>query len=245
MNSRYVICWITSVCLLVAITKVAAQSNVCREFNALNTNIRDRLISKANGREQLTSLLPLVKKYYDEHSTASFPADTWIFPLSGYNATAIGGKNGNGYLASGYDYFDGNRHGGHPAHDIFIRDKNQDCLDDKTGKPVNVLSMTAGVVVAVETGWDTSSIQRGGKYIWIYEPTTNCLFYYAHNNSVLVQIADIVKPGTVIATVGRTGINAHKKRSPTHLHFMQLQLDKSSYPKPVNCYDRLTKVKSD
>jgi len=106
-------------------------------------------------------------------------------------------------------------------------------------------STEAGVVVAMETSWDTSSIQRGGKYIWIYEPTTNCLFYYAHNSSVLVQVGDIVKPGNVIATVGRTGLNAHKKRSPTHLHFMELQLDKSFYPKPVNCYDRLTKVRSD
>jgi hypothetical protein len=70
-----------------------------------------------------------------------------------------------------------------------------------------------------------------GYYIWIYAPEENALFYYAHNNEVLVNVGQIVNAGDTIATVGRTGLNAFKKRSPTHLHFMKLVLDKEFYPK--------------
>ncbi len=246
MSSRHFIGWTIAVCLVMNFAAAKAQENAnpCIDFNALNVKIRDRQINKAKGLEQLQRLLPGIKKYYYAHASKEYASDAWVFPLSGYNAKAIGGKNGNGYIASGYDYFDGNKHGGHPAHDIFIRDKDQDANDDVAHKPVSVLSMTGGIVIALETNWDSTSDQRGGNFIWIFEPIGNNLFYYAHNNKVFVKLGDIVKPGDVIATVGRTGLNAHKKRSPTHLHLMQLQLGKASYPRPVNCYDQLTKIGS-
>jgi murein DD-endopeptidase MepM/ murein hydrolase activator NlpD len=59
----------------------------------------------------------------------------------------------------------------------------------------------------------------------------------------MVNIGDIVKPRQVIATVGRTGLNAFKKRSPTHLHFMVLKLDTNFYPTPINSYNLLLKSK--
>ena len=244
MSKRYFTFHFILFCLAIAVSTTAQErANPCIEFNDLNTKIRDRRISRSEGLLQLQALVPGIRKYYSQRSGTEYPQDKWVFPLAGYSAKAIGGKNGNGYIASGYDYFDGNRHGGHPAHDIFISDKDQDALDDKTHKPVEVLSVSGGVVVALETNWDTASDQRGGKYIWIYEPVTGSLFYYAHNNTVLVHIGDIVKPGSVIATVGRTGFNAHKKRSPTHLHLMQLRFDKTGYPRPVNCYTVLLKLK--
>ena len=52
-------------------------------------------------------------------------------------------------------------------------------------------------------------------------------------------IGDIVKSGDIIATVGRTGLNAYKKRSPTHLHMMQLSLAKDGLPKAVDFYKDL------
>lgn len=209
---------------------------ICTDFNALNTKIRDGLISKKDALNRIQELMPLIKSYYYNHGGRNFQEASWVFPLQNYTTKAVGGKNGDGYIASGYDYFDGNRHGGHPAHDIFINDKNQDCLDDKTQKPVNVLSMTDGIVIATAKQWDTSGNLRGGKYIYIYQPLTNSLFYYAHNSEILVDLCDIVKPGQVIATVGRTGLNAYKKRSPTHLHFMQLKLDSAGHPRPHNPY---------
>jgi len=209
----------------------------------LNTAIRDQNISKAEAQNQVKVLLEAISRYVDEQMADLATPMTKVFPLEGYNYKAMGGSKGNGYIASGYDFFAGNKHGGHPAHDIFIYDKNQDGLDDRTGKPVNVRSYGFGVVVATETNWKPGSEQRGGNYVWIYFPIERTLCYYAHNNKVLVQPGQIVDPGTVIATVGRTGKNAAQKRSPTHLHFMVLKLDKDFYPHPENCYDYLRMLK--
>ena len=86
----------------------------------------------------LEYLFPILKNNYENSHRKHYPSD-FYFPIAGYNALNIGGENGNGYIASGYDYFDGNKHGGHPAQDIFIHDSNQDCKDDLTQKPVCVL----------------------------------------------------------------------------------------------------------
>jgi murein DD-endopeptidase MepM/ murein hydrolase activator NlpD len=209
------------------------------DFNALNSAIRDGRIAKPEALRQMQTVLPQLKRRFYEHGGQKAQVLPWVFPVQGYGTTAIGGTKGDGYVARGYDYFDGNKHGGHPAHDIFITDKNQDGIDDKTKKPVNVLSMTGGIVIATEESWDTVSTLRGGKYVWIYDPNSNSLLYYAHNSRVFVHSFDIVMPGDTIATVGRTGLSAFKKRSPTHLHIMQLLLDDHFYPRPVNCYNDL------
>jgi len=226
---------------VVAMTRspISVTLDTCVDFKALNDKIRDQLIPKEDALAQVQKMLPKLKTYFYANGGQDFPKSNWVFPVQGYNLKAIGGTNGSGYVATGYDYFDGNKHGGHPAHDIFIFDKNQDCIDDITKKPVNVHSMAGGIVIATETVWYTASNLRGGKYIWIYDPFSNSLFYYAHNSKIMVQPCDIVKAGDTIAIVGRTGLNAFKKRSPTHLHIMQLKLDKDNYPRPIDCYKDL------
>jgi len=216
--------------------------DTCIDFNSLNNSIRDGDIEKPEALKEIQTMLPKLKKYFYKNGGEDFLTSSWIFPVEGYSLTSIGGSEGSGYNPLDYDYFDGNKHGGHPAHDIFIKDNDQDCIDDSKKNFVNVLSMTGGVVIAMETNWDTTSNLRGGKYIWIYDPTSNSLIYYAHNNSVAVQMCDIVKPGDTIATVGRTGLNAFKSRSPTHLRIMQLQLDNIQYPKPLDCYKDLKEL---
>jgi murein DD-endopeptidase MepM/ murein hydrolase activator NlpD len=230
--------------LIFATIAVSAQTQLetlAAEFDSVNTLVRDNNISKAQALEQLQRILPALQTAYSRLKPDE--NEKWFFPVEGYLPNAIGGTRGEGYVSGGYDYFDGNKHGGHPAHDIFIHDRNQDCKDDRTGKFVNVLSATDGIVVALEKEWDSASSLRGGKYIWIYAPAENALFYYAHNSEVLVNVGQIVNAGGVIATVGRTGLNAFKKRSPSHLHFMKLTLGKDFYPKPVNTYQELLKAK--
>ena len=219
-------------------------SAACVDFNSLNNKILNGLVQRDKALKEIQILLPKLRSYFYDNGGKDFTKASWVFPLEGYNSSVIGGENGSGYIASGYDYFDGNKHKGHPAQDIFIIDKNRDCLDDKKKKLVNVLSMTGGIVIATETVWDTTSNLRGGKYIWIYDPSSNSFFYYAHNSNVLVRPCDIIEPGETIATVGRTGLSAFKKRSPTHLHFMQLKLDKNNYPRPFNCYKDLISIMS-
>jgi murein DD-endopeptidase MepM/ murein hydrolase activator NlpD len=168
---------------------------------------------------------------------------SWVFPLLHYNYRATGGSAGNGYISSGYNYFDGNRHGGHPAHDIFINDRNQDCIDDKTHQPVEVLAVADGIVIACCNNWKSSSKLRGGKYIWIYHQQLNLITYYAHNDNIFVKPGDEVKAGQQIAFVGRTGYNAYKKRSPTHLHFSSFHIVDGK-PVPFNGYEQLKNAKT-
>lgn len=216
--------------------------NACEEFDELNTKVRDGEISKNNAIEEIKILIPKIKKYFIDNGGKEYSSDYWVFPVKGYSHSAIGGSNGSGYNAKGYDYFDGNRHGGHPAHDIFINDRNQDDMDDATGEPVDVISMSSGVVVALEKEWDVKSNLRGGKYIWIYDTYSDAMFYYAHNRKVVVNVGDIVKPGDKIAEVGRSGLNAYKKRSPTHLHFSYMPV-KDGVVKPSNPYEDLLNSK--
>jgi len=200
----------------------------CAAFNGLNSLVRDGKIARAEARNELSRLLPAIKACYYRHGGEDFNRSEWVFPLAGYTVRAIDGGRGHGYDPRGYDWFDGNRHKGHPALDIFIRDRDQDERDDQTGRPVPVLSLSGGIVIALETSWEPGSGLRGGKYLWIYDPATETLVYYAHNRELMVRIGTIVKPGDRIATVGRTGFNAHKKRSPTHLHLTLLRIANGS-----------------
>jgi len=212
------------------------------DFNSLSARIRDRQSSLAEAQPQIRLLLPQLATRFHANGGAQADSSNWRFPLAGYTAGAIGGSNGSGYIANGYDYFDGDAHKGHPAHDIFIADRNQDAIDDVTRKPVPVLSISPGIVVAMATTWDSTSSLRGGRYIWIYDPNSGSLFYYAHNSDVLVRLLDIVNAGDTIATVGRTGFNAYPKRSPTHLHVMRLVIDSTGVPRPVNLYRQLMQI---
>lgn len=222
--------------LLVSASYPGQDDNPCHAFQELTTRIRDGRITKAAARSRFAELLGKIRLLPGSSATEC------VFPVQGYNRQSIGGQDGNGYVATGYDYFDGNRHKAHPAHDIFIYDRNQDGKDDRTGKKVAVLSVCDGIVVAVEKNWCDSSMLRGGKYVWIYSKGLSSLFYYAHNDTVMVSAGDEVKAGEVIALVGRTGSNAAKKRSPTHLHFMQLKINADGSPRPVNPYEWLVKA---
>jgi murein DD-endopeptidase MepM/ murein hydrolase activator NlpD len=211
-------------------------------FNNFNTQIRDGRISKAAAREDLPSRLAAIRTDYYQRGGRDYAPEEWVFPVAGYTAAAIEKRGNHGFVPSGYDFFSGNRHGGHPAYDIFIRDRNQDSRDDRTGKAVQVVSMTGGVVVALEKEWPTGSKLRGGRYIWVYDPANNLLVYYAHNEKLFVEPGTVVKPGDLLATMGRSGLNAVKRRSPTHLHFSVLRI-MDGQPLPVPLYQELQRAK--
>ncbi|EHQ26056.1 M23 family metallopeptidase [Mucilaginibacter paludis] len=222
-------------------TTVAAQNNElkadCIRFNQLNTAIRDGKIKKPEAKTQFQNLMIALKA----HSNQINDTNEWVFPVQGYNYRAAGGIAGNGYADRSYTYFDGNKHLAHPAHDLFITDRNQDCIDDKTHQPVNILAVADGVVIACSNEWEINSTLRGGRYIWIYHPRQNILTYYAHNRELFVTPGDVVKKGDKIAEMGRTGYNAYKKRSPTHLHFSAYHLI-DNLPVAYNCYADLVKT---
>lgn len=226
-----------------AVTAPAAQlKDACTNFNELNSRIRDNRIGRAEARTELVRRLADIRDRYLSAGGNTFPKGEWVFPLEGYGIRAVGGGRRHGYVASGYDFYRGNRHGGHPSYDIFIRDLNQDSHDDRNGRPVTVRSLTGGVVVALEGEWRPGSRLRGGKYLWVYDPANDLLVYYAHNGELAVGLGDMVKPGDLLATVGRSGYNAAKRRSPTHLHLTVLKVE-GGQMKPVPVYDELKRAK--
>lgn len=211
-------------------------TQLCVQMDSLNTLIRDQKIDKLVSMPLWSTLIKQVKKQI----LPTNALETWVFPVQGYDATCIGGK-GSGYIHQGYDYFTGNNHKAHPAHDIFIYDVNQDDIEDKSRKLVPVLSVNQGVVVALSQSWDTTSTLRGGIYAWVYYPKEDAVGYYAHLHSITVKVGEVLAAGQKIGYVGRTGLNAHKKRSPTHLHFSWLSV-KTDIPIAENPYQKLLKA---
>ena len=221
-------------------SSILSQTDPAYEWDLLYPKIRDRLISKEEAQKKLKILEASLKVLYSR--TANLEQDDRLcFPLKGYGPSAIGGKEGSGYQTLGYDFFDGNQHKGHPGHDIFIRDKNQDCLDDSTGKPVAVVAASPGIVVSVNYNWESSSPIRGGNYVWIFEPIKGRYYYYAHLGEILIKVGQVVSKGERLGMVGRTGVKAYPKKSPTHLHFTVHQ-SKDGYPKAINPFVELTQA---
>jgi murein DD-endopeptidase MepM/ murein hydrolase activator NlpD len=235
----FIICFSGTDCIAEKQIKCAA----CDKFNELNTRIRDGEVNRNEAEVEIRQIIPLISRYYYDNGGIDYGKDSWVFPVEGYSAKMKGVIVRGDYMPEGYDYFDGNRHGGHPSYDIFIRDKNYDAIDDMTGKPVNILSLTGGIVVAVEKDWNPGSTLRGGKYIWIYDPANEALIYYAHNRSIFVKPGDMVKPGDRIAGMGRTGSKANRTDIPTHLHLTFLRVAER-YPRPFNIYGDLKRIRT-
>jgi peptidoglycan LD-endopeptidase LytH len=203
------------------ISAIPSHASPYDDWNRLEKAIRDNGIERNQARGEIIRLdHELLGAYSGKSGQASYH-----FPVRGYGSKSIGGRQGNGYTPSGYDFYDGNRHGGHPAHDLFIRDKHRSGLDSGTGRPAEIVAFTGGVVVGVNPSWEYPSAIRGGRYIWIFNPEDNRFYYYAHLEKLLVALGDMVKAGDTIALLGRTGKNARPKRSPTHLHFMCLSFN--------------------
>lgn len=235
---RQALLFLPFLALLCSSARGAGDCPPCKEFDRLDKQIRDGALPSAEGRKLFAVRVAELDAFFAGGTVPSDIDRQWVFPLRGYDLATTGAKADEGYVVSGYDYFAGNRHGGHPSFDLFIRDDNQDALDDRTGEPVTVVSMTGGIVAAAETAWPADNLLRGGKYLWIYDPGNRLLLYYAHNRDLLVNVGDRVVPGTAIATVGRSGVNAARRRSPTHLHLTVLAI-RDGHPVPENIIRQL------
>ncbi len=225
----------------------------CQQFQSLYTKIREQTITPDSARQQFSGIMQGLRDRF--RSVVTQPTDSlqrdslrrtgryFAFPIRGYTPSAIGGTHGEGYRSNGFDLFDYAVRGSHPAQDIFITDRNQDYIDDRTGEPVAILAMSSGLVIGIETAWQPGSEYRGGNWIWVYDPELHGLFYYAHNSQVAVVPGQWVQAGQKLADMGRTGFNAFKARSPTHLHLMYLQIQPNGLPQPMNPYEWLLTAK--
>jgi peptidoglycan LD-endopeptidase LytH len=198
------------------------------EWVRFEKSVRDQTIGKEQARRRFPALYKALKEICLKHP---FKQQTsWQFPVQGYGIKdmGVGGFRPDiRYGASpinGYDFYDGNRHGGHPAYDIFIRDRDQDGMDDRTHKPVLIIAPVDLLILSAEKDWAPGSEIRGGRYVWAFDPLQDQIFYFAHLNEIHTSTGAFCRAGSPIGTVGRTGINALPSRSPTHLHFMVLEI---------------------
>jgi len=218
------------------------ERNPIEQWQAYETAVRDGRLP----REEAIRLLPVLVNDLSTYCTAhySFAARDWLFPLKGYTRKALQkqafqpGIYYGPYKKKGYSFFDGNKHGGHPAYDIFIKDKDQDCLDDRTKGTVEAVAMADTVVLSCNEGWTKESAIRGGNYVWMFSPVEGCFFYYAHLKEIAVRPGQFVVRGETIGTVGRSGRLAARGTSPTHLHLMVLRYEKGDL-KPFDYYAKL------
>ena len=207
----------------------------CQEFDQLQIDIREYNVSPDSAARAFQAVMRNIRQTMTEIDSCQNTTTTkFVYPVRGYQPKYSIGGRGRGYRDKNFNLFDMEVRGSHPAHDLFIRDGNQDNLDDRLFQPVDLLSFSGGVVLATDTTWQPGSELRGGKYIWVYDPCLNGLFYYAHNNQVNVLPGQLVKAGQKLGEIGRTGLNAYKERSPTHVHMMFLRLDGTYLPQPEN-----------
>jgi len=235
--------YILSLLLLLNNSLLFPQTNLdslCEKWNALDKLILNQKIEKDAAVRMLERFENDIIKYFNKNKVTGTNKSDWVFPLRNYSKI-VHREDGNDFRDYRYDYFQGSDASSHPAHDIFIADTNKDCLDDVTGKPVDVVSMSGGVVVATDTTWEIGSYLRGGKYVKIFDVTNMKLFYYSHLNIVYVNPGDLVKPGDKIAEVGRTGRSAILKGGLTHLHIALLSYE-NGYPKPEEIFEELKKI---
>jgi peptidoglycan LD-endopeptidase LytH len=217
---------------LVVILFLSGVQNPVVEWERFEKAVRDQTIKKEEARSEFPGIYAGLKKLCEGYQFDT--GSRWLFPVKGYGKKDVGkgGFKPDIYYGSsnikGYNFYDGNRHGGHPAYDIFIHDKNQDTLDDSTGKPVSVIVPVDILVLSIENKWDQGSEIRGGRYIWALDPVHDQIIYFAHLNEVIVKPGSFIKAGSEIGTVGRSGKNAFLPRSPTHLHLMALKVDGAS-----------------
>lgn len=208
-------------------------------YKQMLVDIREQNITPEQAKTEFISIMEKLRGVYPNH----IDDDTLIvFPMVKTYANAVGGK-GKGFYARTFNLFDFKVKGSHPAHDIFIYDPDQDCIDNRKKSYVDVVSVGEGLVIATEDAWYPDAPFKGGNYVWVYDVVRGSLWYYAHLRQVDVKVGQIVKAGDKLGQVGRTGSSAYNKRSDTHLHLMHLKLLDDLSPKPHNYYKWLLKAK--
>lgn len=205
-------------------------TDVFEKWNSLDKKIALNNIGKEKAIRLIQKYEKEVINYFYSNNGINVIRKDWVFPLRNYSKIILR-ENGKDYNDNSYDYFDGNKSWNHPANDIAISDSNKDCLDDSTGKPVEVVSMSSGVVVSTDTSWEPGSILRAGKYIRIYDVTNKKFLYYSHLKTVYKKPGEIINAGDKIGEVGRTGRQAILPANITHLHIALLKIE-DGYPLP-------------
>ncbi|MCA9520034.1 MAG: M23 family metallopeptidase [Myxococcales bacterium] len=232
------LCLLAAPCAVSSVSSAAPVPRLLQDFDRFERDVMFGRLGRRAARQRLLEMLKKIRVTYGPRLEGRRVPSIWHFPIEGGARRFNVGGRGKGFRpkrpSPPYDFYDGNRHGGHPAHDLFIHDRNRDCRDDRTSKPVRALAMVPGVVIAVNLRFSPGK-PRGGRYVWIYNPHLDKLFYYAHLDRVDVHLGQLLTAGAVIGTVGASGF---KKPRPCHIHLMVLDVADGAM-RPFNYYDKL------
>jgi hypothetical protein len=197
--------------------------------------IRDNKIDKDDAIDSIKIYVKIAKQELSLPGFIPTKKEGWVYPMTGWTWNSYR-TNGKDYKAERFDYFQGGEFHGHPAHDIFILDKDSNGIEDSTGEKVKAVSMVNGAVISLYNEWKPSNFLRSGNYVKIFDPETEAIFYYSHLDTVFVKVGDIVNAGEPVGYVGRTGRKA--LRGKTHLHIAYYKII-NGYPKPVDIIEEL------
>jgi hypothetical protein len=197
--------------------------------------IRDRKIDKEDAIDSIAIYIPIAVTEFKSTGIPGTKRQDWVFPMRGWTTVAYrsGGKD---YKDETFDYFQGGEFKGHPAHDIFILDKDSNGVEDSTGQKVFASAMVSGIVLSKYSGWFKGDYFRSGNYVKLFDPESQGIFYYSHLDSVFVEVGQVVKAGEPIGYVGRTGRKAINGK--THVHIAYYKIDEG-YPLPENIINEL------
>jgi len=117
---------------------------LCNQWNSLYEKMQYGSVDRKEKGKVLRQIVKQLRELITVQQDSSF-----YFPIEGYDVASVGG-NGSGFIERTYNFLHGNAHRGHPAHDIFIHDTNQDGMDDNTGKAAYIIAMTDGIVLGAK-----------------------------------------------------------------------------------------------
>ncbi len=197
-------------------------TSVFQRWHKTDELIRDRKIDEDFAIDSIKIYVKLAVKEFKTTGTLTTKRSGWLFPMSGWTSVTYraGGKD---YRDDGFDYFQGGEFKGHPAHDIFILDKDSNGVEDSTGKKVYAVSMVNGIVISKYSKWFKGDYLRSGNYVKLFDPETEAIFYYSHLDSVFVEVGQIVVSGEPIGYVGRTGRKAIRGRTHVHIAYYKIE----------------------
>ena len=190
------------------------QLEALRQWSQLEARVQAGVVQRQEALKGFKKLWPKVAK--DEVPSERAGLWQWVFPVPGHGEADFSGES---YDPEGYRFYDGPDAQGHPAINIYIRDRQRRGVDDRTGEPVPVVSATDGVVVAAQKFWAPEDRNALGIYACVLDQMSKRFFYYAGLSKLKAAAGQLVSKGQVIGWVGRTGHEVRRHRLGTHLRF--------------------------
>jgi len=184
--------------------------------------IRDRKIDKDDAIDSIIKYVPLAVQDFKTRDIPATKRADWVFPMIGWTSVSYR-TDGKDYKDEGFDYFQGGEFTGHPAHDIFIIDKDTNVFEDSTRQKVYATAMVTGIVISTYGTWFRADYLRSGNYVKLFDPESKAIFYYSHLDTVFVTPGQLVIAGEPLGYVGRTGRKAIKGKTHIHIAYYKIE----------------------